>query len=162
MFLFIDFIFESWFANLVLLVHISVAFFWLGWMIFLFFIFNPVASREIPDKKDMVFDNLTSRTRKFVFWMVIIMFITGIYNMTYRGFWDADFLFNTVSGNYFLVKLVAVSTLFGIYFTAPYLLYEFNPFDRENTEKRKKSIKVTLHVIAFISGIVAAYIGLTI
>lgn len=156
-----EWLFVPWIRQAVLLVHISSALFWLGWMVFIFFILFPVLKRAVPDSFPEIRGQVQQRTRSLVLWMIVLITVTGIYNMGAVGLFDLDLLFNSAYGHRFLVKLGAALTLFGVYFIAPLIM---NPGQGDSCCDEETSphpmLGIALHVIAFSSGIVAAYLGL--
>ncbi|MFB6345083.1 MAG: hypothetical protein ABEK50_04825 [bacterium] len=154
-------LFEPWIRNLVLLVHTGTAFFWLGWMGFIFFILFPVLKRTVPEQFDKIRSSIQQRTRSFVFWMIIIIIATGIYNMASIGLLDVKRLFYTSYGHRFLIKLGAAFTLFGVYFLAPVLMNHGSSAEGcDHSDGASPALGIILHVIAFGAGITAAYIGI--
>lgn len=145
---------NPWFHHFVLLVHISAGLFWMGWMVFIFFLLVPVLRDRIPEQVQSILPTLKGRIRRVVFWLILLIVATGIHNVYYHGFYRHEVLMNTAQGQRFLVKLGAALTLFGIYFSAPYL----TNFDDEESTNRMVAI---LHLIAFSAGMTAAFLGLS-
>jgi len=146
-------------------IHIFSAVFWLGWMVFIFFVLRPVAAR-IPSIDVQAFMiPIRRRVRKFVFWLIPIILLTGLYNMGYRGLLDWQILRGTSVGHRMLWKLGAAAVIFGIYYFAPYImggrLVHDEPKNHQPNPKAKK-VEVIMHVVAFTAGVVAAYLGITI
>lgn len=151
------------------IIHIFAAVFWLGWMVFIFFVLCPVTSRL--DKVDVMtfMVPVRSRVRKIVFWLIPIIILTGLYNMGYRGLLDWHVLTTTPTGHRMLWKLGAALVLFGIYYFAPAILGK-GFVHKKNEDKsqpakpslKAKKVEVVLHLIAFTAGCVAAYLGITI
>jgi putative copper export protein len=156
-----EWLFVPWLNQAVLLVHICAALFWLGWMGFIFFILFPVLKRTVPDSFPAIRSAVQQRTRTFVFWMIGLIVLTGLYNMKVVGLFDAHLLFETSYGHRFLVKLGAALTLFGVYFTAPLVIgHGQDEGCGDETSGGHPALGVVLHVIAFSAGITAAYLGL--
>lgn len=145
----------EWIHYLVLLVHVFAGVFWLGWMVFIFFLLSPVLREEIPERARGLLTSLKERIRKVVFWLILIILATGLHNAYYNGLHRFEYLFGTDYGHRFLMKLVAVLILFSVYFTAPYLT------SGTESDSEPVTMIVVLHVLAFGSGTVAAFIGLT-
>jgi len=106
------------------------------------------------------------RVRKFVFWIILIVLLTGLYNMGYRGLLDWQVLTETSVGHRMLWKLGAASILFVIYFIFPYVMGEHESDEKEiqkhQVSKKGKMIVAGMHLIAFSAGVAAAYLGITI
>lgn len=106
------------------------------------------------------------RVRKFVFWIIIIVVLTGLYNMGYRGLLDWQALTETAVGHRMLWKLAAAAVLFAVYFLAPYVMSGHTGGQKGAEEhepsKKGKIMVVGMHVIAFSAGVAAAYLGITI
>lgn len=147
------------------LIHIFAIVFWLGWMVFIFFILQPVAMRVSSINPQYFMPYVRQRVRKFVFWIIIIVILTGLYNMGYRGLLDWQVLTGTAVGHRMLWKLGAAAVLFGIYFIAPYVMGGHtgdNETEGHKPPKKAKLMVVGMHVIAFSAGVAAAYLGITI
>jgi uncharacterized membrane protein len=170
-------------------IHIFSGVFWLGWMVFIFFVLRPVAAR-ISGVDVMTFMvPIRQRVRKFVLWLIPIIILTGLYNMGYQGLLNGHVLAGTGVGNRMIWKLVAAAILFGIYYFAPrilgkgFLQRENAPHPKEDLVEpdvaknsllkredphppkaslKAKKVEVILHIIAFSAGCAAAYLGVTI
>src|SRR5699024_1315699 len=90
-------------------IHIFAAVFWLGWMVFIFFILRPVASRIDGVDVFSFMVPIRRRVRKVVFWLIPVILLTGLYNMGYRGLLDGQMLFETSVGTRMLWKLGAAA-----------------------------------------------------
>jgi len=157
---------SPWVHHVVTLIHICAALFWMGWIVFIFLMLVPVVKRNMPGVIDDLMPALKKRVRKVVFWMILLIVATGLYNMQYRGLFDMDVLFRSAYGRRFLVKLGAALLLFGVYFTAPYVTGGMQGNEQqdgccEHDEQSSNVAGLVLHVIAFTSGMVAALIGLS-
>lgn len=155
-----EWLFSPWLQQLVLLVHISAALFWLGWMVFIFFILFPVLKQVAPEHFEGIKSNVQQRTRQFVFWIIVIIVITGLYNMGAVGLFDVEILLETHYGHRFLIKLMAALTLFGVYFLAPVIMNHGNDEGCGRSNGAPPVVGVILHIIAFGAGLTAAYLGL--
>lgn len=147
-------------------IHIFAAVFWLGWMVFIFFILRPVTSRLAGVDVRAFMGGIRRRVRTFVFWLIPIILLTGLYNMGYRGLLDWSMLFNTSVGTRMLWKLGAAAVLFGIYYFAPFAmggtLCSNEAGEQHQPDPNAQKVEVIMHVVAFSAGCVAAYLGITI
>lgn len=152
-------------------VHIFCGVFWLGWMVFMFGILRPVATRVIPDRAAELQGRVQQRIRRIVFWLIPTILLTGLYNMAYLGLLDVGALLHTSRGHRMLAKLGAATVLFGVYYAAPFLLRasharhgdpdgSHDPADcHGNPDPLIQKVSVVLHILAFASGVTAAYLG---
>lgn len=157
---------DLWIHYVVLLLHISAGLFWMGWIVFIFFMLVPVLRRMVPEQAQQILPVLQKRVRGVVFWMIVLIVVTGLYNMQFRNLFDVSTLIHTSYGNRFLVKLGAVLLLFTIYFAAPFLtgMGGNNSMDRsccEDDSRRTQVISLALHALAFTAGMTAALIGIS-
>lgn len=155
-----------WIHYVVKLIHISAGLFWLGWIVFIFFMLVPVLGRVVPEQAQQILPVLQKRVRKVVFWIIILIVVTGLHNMHFRNLYDTDMLLHTSYGNQFLVKLGAALLLFTIYFAAPFLtgMGGHNAMNRsccEDDSRRAQVISLVLHALAFTAGMTAVLIGVT-
>jgi putative copper export protein len=154
-----------WMHHIITLIHICAALFWMGWIVFIFLLLMPVVKRNIPAAVQELMPPLKQRVRTVVFWLILLIVATGLYNMYYRGLFDTQVLWNSAYGHRFLVKLGAALILFSVYFAAPYLTggpssgADEGCCDEE--ESSSMPVGLLLHVIAFTSGMVAALIGIS-
>lgn len=156
-----EWLFIPWLRQLVLLVHICAALFWLGWMGFIFSILFPVLKRTVPEKFSDIRNKIQARTRSFVGWMIVIIIATGLYNMGAVGLYDTNVLLNTAYGHRFLWKLGGASVLFGVYLCAPLIMSHGGDEGCGDGETSgHPALGIALHVIAFTAGLTAAYLGL--
>jgi uncharacterized membrane protein len=151
--------------------HVFCGVFWLGWMVFMFGILRPVATRVVPDRAAALQKQIQQRIRGIVFWLIPAIVATGLYNMAYHGLLDWAALTQTGVGHRMLTKLGAAGVLFGVYYTAPLLLRashaqhgnpdsSHDPADcHGNPDPLIQKVSVVLHVLAFASGVTAAYLG---
>lgn len=151
--------------------HVFCGVFWLGWMVFMFGILRPVAMRVIPDRAAALQEKIQQRIRGIVFWLIPTIVATGLYNMAYHGLLDWTALTQTAMGHRMLMKLGAAGVLFGVYYTAPLLLRAshtrhgtpdspHDPADcHGNPEPLIQKVSAGLHILAFASGVTAAYLG---
>jgi len=157
---------NPWFHHVVLLIHICAGLFWLGWMVFIFFLLSPVLKETVPDRIHAVMPRLKSRIRSVVFWLIVLIVLTGTYNVYYNGLYRMDLLINTSYGHRFLIKLGAAGVLFGVYGVAPYLTgqssdKQSNDPQQDTSPNPTKTVTVILHVIAFVAGLIAALLGIS-
>lgn len=153
--------------------HVFCGVFWLGWMVFMFGILRPVVMRVIPDRAAELQGRIQQRIRRIVFWLIPTILLTGLYNMAYLGLLDVGALLHTSRGHRMLAKLGAAGVLFGVYYAAPFLLHasharhgdpdsSHDPADcHGNPEPLIKKVSVVLHILAFASGVTAAYLGVS-
>lgn len=146
--------------------HIFGAVFWLGWMVFIFFVLRPVATRLATVDVSTFMMPIRRRVRGIVFWLIPLILLTGLYNMGYRGLLDWHVLTGTSLGRRMLWKLGAAAVLFGIYYLAPLVMgghscSDDTPGGNEPDPKSKK-VEIIMHLAAFTAGCVAAYLGITI
>lgn len=150
----------------VLLIHIFSIVFWLGWMVFIFFILQPVAMKVSSLNPKTLMPYVRKRVRKFVFWIILIVILTGLYNMGYLGLLDWQVLTQTELGHNMLWKLGAAAVLFGTYFVAPFIMGghtgDKEQVDGHKPPKKAKLMVLGMHIIAFSAGVVAAYLGIVI
>ncbi len=161
-----SYLYHPWLHHVVTLLHICAGLFWLGWIVFIFFLLIPVVREQVPEAVDRIMPALKRRVRRFVFWMILLIAGTGVYNMHYRGLLDPDVLLGSAYGHRFLIKLGAALLLFGIYFAAPYLLGgepgdEGDDKDCGHAGDGPDVTGLVLHAIAMVSGLVAALIGIS-
>jgi uncharacterized membrane protein len=148
-------------------IHIFSGVFWLGWMVFIFFILRPVAA-SISGIEVMAFMRpIRRRVRKFVLWLIPVIILSGLYNMGYMGLLNGHVLTGTGAGKRMIWKLAAAAILFGIYLFAPRILGKgfIQKEDVSRTSKpgpKAKKAEIILHLIAFSAGCAAAYLGVTI
>jgi len=155
-----------WIHYIVVLIHISAGLFWLGWIVFMFFMLVPVLRRVVPEQAQQILPALQKRVRKVVFWIIVLIVGTGLHNMYSTHLYDTVTLLHTSYGNRFLVKLGAALLLFTIYFAAPFLTGTNgdNVMNRSccgDDSRRTQVISVVLHALAFAAGMTAALIGIS-
>jgi len=150
-------------------VHIFAGVFWLGWMVFMFAVLRPVLMHVAPDRAPGIQKQIQQRIRGIVFWLIPVILLTGLHNMGYWGLLDLDALLTTARGQRMLVKLGAATILFGVYYTAPFLLRAshdetgaHDPADcHGNPDPLVQRTSAVLHILAFTAGVTAAYLGVT-
>jgi|AntRauTorckE6833_2_1112554.scaffolds.fasta_scaffold25937_2 uncharacterized membrane protein len=147
-------------------IHIFSAVFWLGWMVFIFFVMRPVVSRMPSIDVQSFMIPIRRRVRKFVFWLIPIILLTGLYNMGYRGLLDWQTLTGTAVGQRMLWKLGAAAVIFGIYYFAPHVMGGHSCSSESagghKPNSKGKKVELMMHVVAFTAGVTAAYLGVTI
>jgi putative copper export protein len=154
----------DWIRNLNLLIHIGAGLFWLGWMVFIFLFLMPVLREQFLGNPERILDPLTKRIRRIVFWLILLIVGTGLVNVYFTRLYKTEILLETDYGHRFLVKLGAALILFSVYAVAPRLTggtSEIGTEAEENSNSGNNTIMITLHLIAFLSGLIAAFIGLT-
>jgi uncharacterized membrane protein len=151
-------------------IHVFAGVFWLGWMVFMFLILRPSAKQIVPEDTARLQQEVQRRIRAAVFWMIPTLIITGLYNMNYRGLLDWETLAGTGYGHRMLAKLGAATLMFAIYYMAPFILRatgkdapsDHDPADcHGHPDVIVQRVSVVLHVLAFASGVTAAYLGVT-
>jgi len=146
--------------------HVFAAIFWLAWMVFIFFILRPVATHVAGEEARIFMVHIRRRVRKFVFWLIPIILLTGLYNMHYLGLLKGHSLLNTPVGHRMLGKLGAAAVLFGIYYLAPFAmggqLCSNESGGKSKPNSKAKKVEVLMHLVAFTAGCIAAYLGITI
>lgn len=162
----IDLLNNPWVHHVITLIHICAALFWMGWIVFIFVLLMPVVQRNIPSAVEKLMPALKQRVRRVVFWLILLIAATGLYNMYYRGLFDTEVLLYSAYGRRFLLKLGAALILFSVYVAAPYLTggkasgAEEGCCDQDE-DSSGNMVGVVLHIIAFASGMVAALIGIS-
>jgi Na+/proline symporter len=95
-----------------------------------------------------------------------VIILTGLYNMGYWGLLEGNRLFNTPLGHRMLIKLGAAVVIFNIYFIAPPIIQKIMAKKAKEEEEAISSVlqkvPIILHILAFLAGLTAAYLGLTI
>lgn len=157
---------EFWVHNLVVFVHITAAMFWLGWIVFIFMFMVPSIRSVMPEALGQIQPLIQKKVRKVVFWLIILITVTGLHNMHYRNLFDTEVLFGTPYGFRFLIKLGAALTMFAVYFAAPYIIRKTAGTESVDTCCNQGSafgrmIGVVLHIIAFTCGMIAAFTGVS-
>jgi len=152
----LSFLMDPWFHNFVVLLHICAGLFWMGWIVFIFFLMVPVLRQQIPGHVETILPELKRRIRRVVFWLIMLIVASGLHNTYYNGLYHWDVLTDSAYGHRFLVKVGATLVLFGVYFTAPYL----TSLPADENKRQTKYVVGVLHVIAFSAGILAAFLGL--
>lgn len=147
-----------WLHYTILLLHVGAGLFWLGWMVFIFFLLTPVLREKVPDRIQAILPALKRRIRRVVFWLILIIVATGLHNVYFNNLYRPDRLFRTDYGHRFLIKLGAAMVLFSVYALAPYLT---GGASDGNSTSTNNTMMVFLHVIAFSTGTLAAFLGLT-
>jgi uncharacterized membrane protein len=147
-------------------IHIFSGVFWLGWMVFIFFVLRPVAARISGVDVIAFMRPIRRRVRKFVLWLIPVIILSGLYNMGYMGLLNSHVLAGTAAGKRMIWKLVAAVILFGIYFFAPRILGKGFVQQKDASKPSKpsskaKKLEIILHLIAFTAGCAAAYLGVT-
>lgn len=150
-----EFLLNPWVHNIVVLLHASAGLFWMGWIVFIFFLLMPTLRNMIPEDVQNILPALKQRIRRVVFWMILLIVVTGLHNVYYTGLYQWDVLFGSAVGHRFLVKLGSALVLFSVYVAAPYLT---------GGSGRKSSpgwMVGVLHVLAFSAGMTAALLGIS-
>ncbi len=165
-----DWLLNPWVHYVSTLIHISAALFWMGWIVFIFLMLIPVVHRTMPDQLNKLMPALKARVRKTVFVLILLIVLTGLHNMYYRGLFDGYRLWNTQYGQRFLVKLGAALIVFGIYVAAPWLT-SMDQSDHDGASSQSccapddqtssNVMGVVLHLLAFTCGMLAALIGIS-
>lgn len=152
--------------NTVTLIHILAGVFWLGWMLFMFAFLEPLSKQIVPDHATQIQARIQQRVRAVVFWLIVVIILTGFYNMGYWGLLEGNRLFKTPLGHRMLVKLGAAMVIFSIYFVAPSIIRKVQAQKARQGEDAiypvLQKVPIILHILAFLAGLTAAYLGLTI
>ncbi|MFB6345382.1 MAG: hypothetical protein ABEK50_06380 [bacterium] len=147
--------------NLVLLVHVSCAMFWLAWMVFFSLILTPILYQVVPGKFQELRAIFQRRTRQLTKPLIATLVLTGVYNMAANGFWNFRKLLLTEHGLWFVVKLFFAVLLIGLYFLAPDFS-QINQNRQNNTDaKRQWHISLYVHGVILLLGMTRAYIGIS-
>ena len=103
---------------IVVTIHILAAMFWLGGMFFLALIGAPLLrTLEPPEMRQRLFRELGTRFRLAGWIAIIILLITGVINLYYRGWlhWDgvlgSSAFWRTTVGHALACKLIAVTVM---------------------------------------------------
>jgi putative copper export protein len=161
-----DWFWGSTVHNTVTLIHILAGVFWLGWMVFMFAFLEPLSKQIVPDHAAQIRARIQQRVRAVVFWLIVVIILTGLYNMGYWGLLEGNRLFTSPLGQRMLVKLGAALVIFTIYFIAPTIIQKIMAKKAKEGEEAispvLQKVPIILHILAFLGGLTAAYLGLTI
>lgn len=140
-------------------------------MVFMFAILRPVVHRVAPNRATELQGQIQQRIRRVVFWLIPTILATGLYNIAYHGLLDWTLLTQTGRGHRMLAKLGSAGLLFGGYYTAPFILRAshsqeddsgHDPADcHGNPDPLIQKASAVLHILAFLSGVAAAYLGVS-
>lgn len=149
---------------LMTLIHITCALFWLGWMVFFSLIMVPVLRQEVPEKFFRLRAIIQSRTRSVLNVMLVLLVLTGIYNMKYRGLMNLRTLFGTEMGLWFVLKLFLATFLIGLYWLAPRFVTPDDDSRGESTSSssRRRNVFLFVHWFILLVGLSIGYLGITI
>jgi putative copper export protein len=151
--------------------HIISAIYWIGAISFILTALGPVLRQQPSIVVPPIMTGVHSRVRRNVLIAIVIFVVTGVFNMYYRGLFDAATLFGSSYGNIFLLKMIPVAIMFTLYFSAPYLMKRFSSqkddeckgesacCEMEKGHKQENRIFAVLHVVALISGLLAVFLG---
>jgi copper resistance protein D len=99
-------------------IHVLAAMFWLGGMFFLGVVGAPVLRAvEPPALRQRLFQQLGLRARSLGWWAIVVLLITGVLNLQFRGWlqWSgvlgAAAFWHTGIGVALAIKLAAVATM---------------------------------------------------
>ena len=99
-------------------IHVLAAMLWLGGMFFLGVVGAPVLRAvEPPALRQRLFQQLGTRARALGWWSIVILLVTGVLNLYFRGWlqWEgvlgAAAFWRTGTGVALAIKLVAVGTM---------------------------------------------------
>lgn len=157
---------SPWVHHVVTLLHICAGLFWMGWIVFTFGLLAPLLRRQGPEVMSRVLPQVQARMRRVVFWLILLLVLTGVYNAAYRGLTDPDVLFGTAYGHRFLIKVGAALLLFAIYGAAPSIfrrsaIASSDASSRDSAAGPSNPVRVGLHVTVFTLGMLAALLGLS-
>lgn len=139
-------------------IHLTCAMFWLGWMIFFSVIMVPVLRREVPESFSRLRAIIQFRSRKVARIMIVLLVLTGLYNMAYRGLVNVRRLFYTEFGLWFILKLFLAVLLIGLYFLAPDFS-QVAPEISHQDSSRQQRIATYVHGTILTLGLIVAYLG---
>lgn len=144
---------------LMTLIHVTCAMFWLGWMVFFSAIMSPVLRRVVPESFEKLGAILQYRTRRAVNGLILLLVITGAYNMAYRGLTEVKTLLYTPYGLRFILKLFLAALLIGLYFLAP----DFSKMANRSSvdPKREERVASYVHGIILLLGLTVAFLGIS-
>lgn len=161
-----DWFWSSTVHNVVTLIHILAGVFWLGWMVFMFAFLEPLSRQIVPNQATQIQARIQQRVRVVIFWLILAIILTGLYNMGYRGLLENNRLFTTPLGQRMLVKLGAALVIFTIYFVAPSIIRKVQTQKTMKGEEALspilQKVPIILHILAFLAGLTAAYLGVSI
>ena len=153
--------------------HIISAIYWIGAIFFILTALGPVLRKQPAIVVPPIMTGVHERVRKNVFIAIIMFVITGLFNVYYKGLFDADVLLRSSYGNIFLFKMVPVAIMFTLYFSAPALMKKFASNNEDDCsgdsaccEMEKgpnpgNKVFAILHVIALASGSLAVLLGVS-
>ncbi|MFB6344200.1 MAG: hypothetical protein ABEK50_00300 [bacterium] len=156
---------NRWLHHVNVLLHICAGLFWMGWIVFIFLLLIPTLRSTVSNGVEEVLPVLKTKIRRVVFWLIVVITITGIHNVFYTGLYRWRILTGTEYGQRFLIKLGAALVLFSVYAIAPYLTSK--PENTSGSEScssdgsGRSFVMVMLHVVAFSAGITAALLGIS-
>jgi uncharacterized membrane protein len=109
--------------------HVLAAMLWLGGMFFLGVVGAPVLRAiEPPALRQRLFQALGTRARDVGWWAIVVLLVTGVANLHFRGWlrWDAVLgsaeFWRTGSGHALALKLVAVTAMLVVSVTHDFIL----------------------------------------
>lgn len=143
--------------------HISAACLWLGGMLFLILAFIP-GIKNHPDKVDLI-SSVSLKFRVAGSVALIILFITGILQLEYRGIhWNLDFFMSSFFGKMAGLKiivftLILLTSLIHDYYigTRAIEAWKINPENPKSIALRKSSRM--LGRINFLLALIAVFLG---
>ncbi len=146
--------------------HVVSAIYWIGAILFILTVLGPVVRTRPSSVALPIMSEVQARVRRFVLAAIIVFIATGLFNMHYRGLMDMYLLFNSTYGMILLVKMVPVTVIFVIYFTAPLMLKRLSPESKgaccevEGGQKPVGRIFAILHLIALACGLLIVFLGI--
>jgi uncharacterized membrane protein len=144
------------------LLHVTAAFFWLGWMVFYSFLMVPVLRRRIPSQAGKLSAHVQDRMRPLVHGLLSLLFLTGLYNLSYLGYLDVSVLFGSTRGLWMVLKLFLAILLIGTYLLAPRLsALPEEEEDPEYNDSTRRNIAVFVHQAVLTLGFFIAYLGIS-
>lgn len=146
--------------NVVTVLHVTCAMFWLAWMVFFSVIMMPVLRRKVPEDFTELRAILQYRTRQPLRYMILLLVLTGLYNMAYRGLFNVRTLLYTEYGLTVVLKLFLAMLLIGLYFLAP----DFTRLERSpdpSKHQRQQTVSLYVHGTILTLGLFVAYLGIS-
>lgn len=153
--------------------HVISAIYWIGAISFILTALGPVLRQQPSIVVSPIMEGVHSRVRRNVLIAIIVFSISGLFNMYYRGLFNTSLLFGSPYGWIFLSKMIPVTIMFTLYFSAPYLMERFSSkkekeedctgssacCEMEEGDKPGNKVFAMLHVAALVSGFIAVLLG---
>lgn len=148
--------------HLAVLVHVTSAFFWLGWLVFYSFLMVPVLRGRLPKRAEQLAADVQDRMRPLVYGLLSLLVFTGLYNLAYLGYLDVRVFLGTSRGLWMVLKLFLALLLIGTYLLAPQLsAMPSSSTDYGESNSRARNIAVFVHQVVLTLGFFIAYLGIS-